>query len=278
VRSIEAALREDKAWQDITTASFLPKDSVIQAEVVFKGERAILCGGKILKQVFQARDRNLKVRVLVAEGSEIRKGTRVARASGKAAGILSAERVALNFLCHLTGIATRVHQFVSLSKKRIMISDTRKTHPLLRDFEKYAVKVGGGAPHRGDLASMAMVKDNHLIAMRRYYGARWSSELAKRTRQIQRRGLEVEIEAQSIKELKEILPAKPDWIMLDNMGGHLKEAIAVIGEYAPKTKIEVSGGVTLEDIPKLSLFPIHRVSMGSLTYGASFADFSLEVL
>lgn len=274
------ALKEDRAWQDITNKNFIPSGAICRGHLIFKGKRAIFCGGKIFQGVFKAFDPRIRVRLFIKEGEEIRKGQIAAEVLGNARGILTAERTALNFLCHLTGIATKVHEYIRLAKRhqaKFEISATRKTHPGLRDLEKYAVRVGGGSPHRRDLSQMVLLKDNHLAVIRNTFKKDWLKHLSAQAKRLRSKGVICEVEAQNIREVKEVLSVKSDWIMLDNMRlTDMKKAIHLIRRGSPNTKIEVSGGISKDDMAQLACLDIDRVSLGSLTHSSSFADFSLE--
>ncbi|MBI2070152.1 MAG: carboxylating nicotinate-nucleotide diphosphorylase [Elusimicrobia bacterium] len=278
---VQAALKEDFARQDATSrALFAPRDRV-KGVVLFKGSRGIACGLAFAEEAFKSMDPRARVRFHVREGAEIKKGGCLLSVEGRAAALLSAERTALNFLCLLTGIATKTHEFVRArgGRKRPMISDTRKTHPLLRGAEKYAVKIGGGFPHRGDLAQMAMIKDNHLIALKKRRGFLWGEALVHAVDRLKRRGMAVEIEAQSLADVQAALAVRPDWIMLDNMPQpELKKAVKLIRKQAPQVKIEVSGGVGLKDVRRLSRLDIDRISSGAIVHSAPFANMSLELI
>ncbi|MBI4669637.1 MAG: carboxylating nicotinate-nucleotide diphosphorylase [Elusimicrobia bacterium] len=274
------ALQEDKSRQDITSQSLLGPEDIAEGYIVYKGSRkGVICGLDFAAEAFRLIDRRVSIKVFVQEGGSVSKGRRILYVKGRARGILAAERTALNFLGHLTGIATLTHSFVkTVGRRRPVISDTRKTHPLLRWAEKYAVAVGGGSPHRFDLSEMAMIKDNHLIALRRLYGHIWTERLAAKVRMIQSKGREVEIEAQSLAELEVILKAKPDWVMLDNMPvKQLGRAIKLARKFLPGVKIEVSGGVRLGDLKNLRKLDIDRISSGAIIHSAPFADLSLEL-
>jgi len=277
---IRAALREDRAWEDAAGRALFSKEPA-KGKIVFKGQRAVLCGEWAVKEAFRCLNSRVRVRFLAKEGALAARGAVVAQVKGRARAVLAGERTALNFLGLMSGIATRTREFVDAarrSRSSFCISDTRKTHPLLRGLEKYAVKVGGGSPHRMDLASLAMAKDNHLAVLRRVRGREWPRFLRASIRRWRRRGLESEVEVQSLAQLEAVAGCGPDWIMLDNMPlGALRAATVFLRQFDPRIKIEVSGGVTLEDIPYLARLPIDRVSAGAIVHSAPFADFSLEL-
>ncbi len=309
---VRLALAEDRAKMDVTSRALFERGDRACGYVIFKGERAVVCGMDFAREAFCGFDPCVRARYLCREGRTIRRGAKILSVKGPARAILAAERTALNFICHLSGIATETARFVQAAasrKARFVVSDTRKTHPGLRLAEKYAVKTGGGEPHRRDLASFAMIKDNHLRVFQRLHGPGWGRALAVKIRGLRRRGLEVEVEVQSLKELSEVLAiapgaqpgprssaqgaaapgaligprssaqgaARPDWIMLDNFNGPvLRRAVDRIRSAAPEIKIEVSGGVRLDGLLALASLPIDRVSSGAIVHSAPFADFSLE--
>lgn len=278
-----AALQEDRAHRDVTSLGLFSAHERIQAKIIFKGNWAVVCGSRLTMSCFRLMDPHVKISIR-RDGSKIRKGETVATLDGRARAVLAAERTALNFLGHLSGIATLAQKFVQAAKKlstSAMISDTRKTLPLLRDLEKYAVSVGGAAPHRRDLSRMALIKDNHLAILKRKHGATAYEVLAAKIENFKKRGIVVEVEAQDDQELEGVLRARPDWIMLDNWNpAALKAAIAKIGQASAGAvpKIEISGGITLENIAVLARRPAARLSVGALTHSAPFANFSLEIV
>ncbi|MBI4063584.1 MAG: carboxylating nicotinate-nucleotide diphosphorylase [Elusimicrobia bacterium] len=279
-RLVAAALDEDKAGRDVTSQILFGPRETTKGQIVHKGQEAVLCGLDFALGAFRAMDGGIKIKVLAREGERIKSMRTILHLEGRARAVLAAERTALNFLCHLSGIATKTREFtVALgARKSPVISDTRKTHPMLRAAEKYAVAVGGGSPHRRDLAEMAMVKDNHLAALRRLHWS-WHDRLSEAARQLRERKISVEIEVQNFSELDAALWVNPDWIMLDNMAyAGLRRAVRHIRQKAPAVKIEVSGGVGLKDVKYLARLPIDRISAGAIVHSAPFANFSLELL
>lgn len=274
---VREALLEDKAHKD-AAGSALFKNEKASGHIVFKGEWGILCGLDCAEAAFKIMDPSVRIKRM-KEGSEIKKGAKVLEVAGRAKALLAAERTALNFLGMLTGIATKTRRLVNEAKRlnsTFAVSDTRKTHPLLRSLEKYAVKTGGGEPHRIDLASMAMFKDNHLRIAKRVFGVEWVRRLASANARLRRRKVETEIEAQDTEDLVAALQAGADWVMLDNMEGMgLAKAARVVREAG--ARLEISGGLREDNIARFASVPADRASSGAIIHSAHFADFSLEL-
>ena len=267
------ALREDLGDGDITTETVIPKNKAIKGFLLAK-EDLVVCGLAIACKVFKLKDKNIKFKFLVPDGAFVRKGKVIAKISGNAKSILSAERVALNFLSFLSGIATKTRKFALKTKPyKVKVVDTRKTIPGLRLLEKYAVRIGGGYNHRLSLDEMIMVKDNHLETVKGIKGLKSLKNAAKKYK--------VEIEVESLKDFKEALNLGPDIIMLDNMSlSDIKRAVA-IRQNLPKTKnkplLEVSGGITLKTIQKFASTGVDMISVGALTHSVDSVDISLEI-
>ena len=273
---IKLALEEDIGEGDITTENIIPPTLKAEAKIIAK-ERGIICGLSIVKHVFKMLDKKCKWRAKVSDGDLVKPNKEVARIYGSARAILTAERVALNFLQHLSGIATATYRLVKIAKKKFDIYDTRKTHPGLRYLERYAVLCGGGKNHRFQLDDMVLIKDNHIKVCE--LKKLPVEEIFCRMRQRLDYTADVEIECCNFRELKIALKMKPDVIMLDNMNyKQLKKAIKIIREKLPKTKIEVSGKITEKKLKKLRRFDIDFVSVGSITHSARDIDFSLEIV
>ncbi|MCX7957230.1 MAG: carboxylating nicotinate-nucleotide diphosphorylase [Endomicrobia bacterium] len=273
---IKVALEEDIGEGDITTENIIPPTLRVKAKIIAK-EKCIVCGLRVMKEVFKMLDKKCKWRANNSDGDLIKGGRVVAYVEGLARAILTGERVALNFLQHLSGIATETFKFVKLTKGKFDIYDTRKTHPGFRYLEKYAVMCGGGKNHRFQLDDMVLIKDNHIkICLNNRLPI---EEIFYRVRQRLDYTTDVEIECCNFKELKIALKIRPDIIMLDNMNyNQLKKAIKIIRKTLPKTKIEISGKVTQKTIKKLRSLDIDMVSVGSITHSARDIDFSLEIV
>ena len=272
VDPIEIALREDIGDGDITTDFFVSKNQPAMARIIAR-ERAILAGTETAAEVFRRVDSALDVAVLRNDGSEVNDGDNVIELRGSARSILKAERVALNFLQRLSGIATLTRKFVdAAANDHVKILDTRKTTPGLRALEKAAVVAGGGANHRFGLFDMVLVKDNHLAA------SRGSDAFAKAVRKFReaRPNVQIEVEADSLEQVRTFLEIDGiDLILLDNMKpAQIREAIA-LGKN--KVKFEASGGVTLKNIRQIAATGVDYISIGALTHSPRAIDFSLEL-
>ncbi|HQP91520.1 MAG TPA: carboxylating nicotinate-nucleotide diphosphorylase [Candidatus Omnitrophota bacterium] len=272
---VKDALIEDAAGRDITSLSFIPKDVVVDACIVAK-EDGVVCGVSVAEEVFKSFDRLTVVSKLKKDANSVHYGEKVLIIKGQARSILSCERVALNFISYLSGISTQTHAAVSkAAKKGIRILDTRKTTPLLRVFEKYAVLTGGGKNHRLDLSDQYLVKENHLSVIDRTCGHEvflW-----------RKKSVPFEIEVQSLDELKRALVCQPDIVMLDNFSpADIRFAISLLKKIFPDRKkrpmIELSGGINLENISKYLISGVDFISLGSLTHSARALDFSLDIL
>ncbi|MBU6140490.1 MAG: carboxylating nicotinate-nucleotide diphosphorylase [Proteobacteria bacterium] len=272
---VAKALHEDCVFDDITSDLTIPKNCLISFEIKTR-EQIIFCGKEIIEEVFfqlkkSAKFKNSKLdfRILVKDGDVLKSEESIARGHGDAKLIFAAERVILNFIQHLSGVATTTREFVTkLANKKIKILDTRKTLPGLRDLEKYAVKVGGGKNHRHNLAEMILIKDNHIVAAG---GVSQAILAAKKSRT-----KKIEIECDNFKQVAEAVKSRPDIIMLDNMKvAEIKKCAALIR--AHKIKIEVSGGVNLQNIKKFSDLDIDFISVGALTHSARAVDIGLDL-
>ncbi len=272
VDPIEIALREDIGDGDITTDFFVSKNQPAMARIIAR-ERAILAGTETAAEVFRRVDSALDVAVLRNDGSEVNDGDNVIELRGSARSILKAERVALNFLQRLSGIATLTRKFVdAAANDHVKILDTRKTTPGLRALEKAAVVAGGGANHRFGLFDMVLVKDNHLAV------SRGSDAFAKAVRKFReaRPNVQIEVEADTLEQVRTFLEIGGiDLILLDNMKpAQIREAIA-LGKN--KVKFEASGGVTLKNIRQIAATGVDYISIGALTHSPRAIDFSLEL-
>jgi len=272
---IELALREDIGSGDITTLACVDPAVHGEAEIVSWSD-GVLSGQDIASEVFCRVDDSVKYTSLERDGSEISGGTDIAVIGGKLASILTAERIALNFLMRLSGIATLTRRYVDeISGTRAKILDTRKTTPGLRQAEKYAVLCGGGSNHRKGLNDMALIKDNHIeaagglsIALKRTF-----DYLADAGRDIP-----VDVEVATDDDLEQALSGGASWIMLDNMDiGRIRDAVSKIREKDDRIKIEVSGRVTLSGLREIAECGVDYISVGALTHSAPSLDFSLNV-
>jgi nicotinate-nucleotide pyrophosphorylase (carboxylating) len=273
---VKLALEEDIGEGDITTENIIPPTLKIKARIIAE-EKCIICGLPVAKEVFKMLDRRISWRAKVSDGDVVKPKKVVVEIFGSARAILAGERVALNFLQHLSGIATYTNKFVKLANGKFDIYDTRKTHPGLRYLEKYAVLCGGGKNHRLQLDDMVLVKDNHIKICELYNLP--IEEILYRMRQRLDYTTDVEIECCNLREVKLALKIKPDIIMLDNMSfAQLKKAIKMIRKNLPKTKIEISGKLDEQKVKKLRRLNIDFASLGRITHSARDISFSLEVV
>lgn len=274
---IKQALNEDIGRGDITTQILIPRNKKVKA-IIFLREEAIVCGIEIAKQVFKALDRYLKLKSYYKDGDRVKAKKTIMEIQGRARAILTGERVALNFLSHLSGIATQTAKFVKKVKPyKVMILDTRKTLPGLRQLQKFAVSCGGGFNHRFGLWDMVLIKDNHKKAQEAKHKI---PDLIKRVKQ-KARNKKIEIEVENLKEFKQALKAKPDIIMLDNMSlGQIKRAVKFLANNYKKTtiKLEVSGNVNLNNVRQIAKTGVDFISVGALTHSAGAIDISLKIL
>jgi nicotinate-nucleotide pyrophosphorylase (carboxylating) len=269
---IAIALREDVGAGDITTEFFVP-DGLRALGRIIARERAIVAGGQTAAEVFRRVNPKLNVEVLQPDGAALMGGETILEVRGAANSILTAERVALNFLQRLSGIATLTRQFVDAAgKSRAKILDTRKTTPGLRALEKAAVVAGGGANHRFNLSDMVLVKDNHLSAGSGFSGF---AAAIQRLRH-ERPGVRIEVEADRLEQVRSFLEIDGiDVILLDNMKpSEMREAVAFGKD---KVKFEASGGVTLKTVRQIAATGVDYISVGALTHSARAIDLSLEL-
>ena len=269
---IGRALEEDIGPGDVTSETLVGSKDLARAVIVSRG-KYVVAGGAIAKLVFSVRDPKISVHVLVKDGARVSAGDPILRIHGGTRSILAAERVALNFLQRMTGIATLTSRFVQKAKPYgVQVLDTRKTTPLLRILEKYAVLCGGGSNHRMGLYDRFLIKDNH----RAFWKRKRKGSLADAVIAVRRRnsGLQVEVEVESENDLKTVLTASPNWVLLDNMPiDRIRRCVQIC---KGKCKVEASGGVSLKTIKRMAQTGVDAVSIGALTHSAPAADFSLE--
>lgn len=271
---IQAALREDVGPGDVTTEVFIPKGLKFKGRM-FAKTAGVLAGAAVAKRVFELADPGTRIRMFLKDGARLKKGSLILTARGSRR-LLTAERTALNFVQHLSGVATRAALFAQkIKNRRVKIYDTRKTIPGLRELEKYAVKCGGGANHRRGLYDAFLVKDNHIAALGG--SPEKLKEILSRAR-ARYPGFKAEIEAQSLGQAAAFLPLGFDIIMLDNMSrADMKKAIALIRAESVKTEIEISGGVRFKDLPALAKLGADRISVGSITNSAAALDIAFDL-
>ena len=269
---IAAALKEDIGQGDITTDFFVPETLHATGRIIAR-EKAIVAGAAAAADVFRQVDPSIEVRIIRADGTEVAAGDVIIEVRGLARSILKAERVALNFLQRLCGIATLTRQFVdAVGNSSVKILDTRKTTPGLRALEKAAVVAGGGGNHRFGLYDMVLVKDNHLAT---FEGL---TSLAGRIRQLrqERPNIHIEVEADDLEQVRAFVELDGiDVILLDNMTpAQIREAIALRRD---SIKFEASGGVTLKNVNRIAATGVDYISIGSLTHAARAIDVGLEM-
>lgn len=282
---IRFAIKEDVGTGDITSQSVV--DRFLDADaVIISRQKGVVCGMEIIERVFANVDCSLRFRPMVSDGDTIEPGQEIAFIEGVAQSILKAERTALNFLGLLSGVATSTKKMVdAVEGTGVKIYDTRKTIPLHRYFEKYAVSMGGGYNHRKGLWDMVLIKDNHIRAMAMQMKNSDSQvvikEIIKRARDSVQKNIRVEIEVETLKECECALDAKPEVIMLDNMSPEMiSEAVVMRNKKGLSEKVlfEVSGGITLDNVKKYALSGVDIISTGSITGEVKPVDFSLEII
>jgi nicotinate-nucleotide pyrophosphorylase (carboxylating) len=270
---IDRALAEDLGQGDVTTEALIPGNQQGTGFIVAK-EEGILAGTEAATQVFHRVDPELKVEILLEDGTSVKPGSKVARVSGSIASILKAERIALNFLQRLSGIASETNRYVArVEGLPVRIMDTRKTTPGLRSLEKYAVSVGGGRNHRMSLGDGILIKDNHLAALRSQ-GLNIKDIIVK-ARQNAPQRLQVEVEVETVSEALEAVKAGADIVMLDNM--NLEDMRNAVQSIHGRALIEASGGITLDNVRAVAETGVDFISIGALTHSARALDISLEL-
>jgi nicotinate-nucleotide pyrophosphorylase (carboxylating) len=270
---VRAALREDIGDGDVTTLATVPAE-MIAAAVMVAREPMVICGLEVAEAVFHEVSPAIQIYREAQDGQRAERGQTLLRLRGPARGLLSAERVALNFVQHLSGIATLTARFVeAVAGTRARILDTRKTAPGLRSLEKYAVIQGGGCNHRFGLFDRILIKDNHLAALR--LEPPNAVEAAVRRARAQYPRLEVEVEADTLEQVQQALLARADCILLDNMPVEdLRSAVWLVNGRA---KTEASGGVTLAGVRAIAETGVDFISVGGLTHSARAADVALDI-
>ena len=270
---VAQALAEDLERGDITTEALISPELQGKASFVVKAS-GVLAGTEIARMVFSQVDPSLQFKVIIPEGSKVKPGDIVARIEGRIASILKAERVALNFLQRLSGIASETARYVEAIKGlNCRIMDTRKTTPGLRFLEKYAVRAGGGYNHRLHLGDGILIKDNHLAAL---HGQGMSlKEVVAKAKRKTPHNLKVEVEVKTVEEAIEAGEAGADTVMLDNMS--LKEMRRAVALIKDRALLEASGGITLENVRAVAETGVDCISVGALTHSAKALDISLEL-
>ena len=264
--TVKLALNEDLYPSGDITSSLIENNKVVTVKLL-SNQNAIIGGLLFAKQAFELIDSKIKFIPKKNDGVKVKKGSLIAIIKGKAKNILIAERVALNFLSHISGIATKTDEFVKLAGKKTKICCTRKTIPNLRVIQKYAVKLGGGTNHRFNLSDEYLIKDNHIA----------SSDLKTLVLKAikNKKGKKITVEVDTIKQLKSILGLKFNTVLLDNMSiKNLKHGVKIAKKLY---ETEASGNVTLKNVKAIASTGINRISVGSITHSAPAIDFKLEI-
>ena len=264
--TVKLALNEDLYPSGDITSSLIKDEKKVTIKLI-SNQNAIVGGLLFAKEAFSLIDDKVKFIIKKRDGSRVKKGSLVALIKGKAKNILIAERVALNFLSHISGIATKTNEFVKLVGKKTKICCTRKTIPNLRVIQKYAVKLGGGTNHRFNLSDEYLIKDNHIA----------SSDLKSLVLKAikNRKGKKITVEVDTIKQLRSILGLKFNRVLLDNMSiKNLKESVKIAKKYY---ETEASGNVSLKSVKAIASTGVDRISVGSITHSAAAVDFKLEI-
>ena len=264
--TVKLALNEDLYPSGDITSSLINDEKIVTIKLI-SNQNAIVGGLLFAKEAFSLIDDKIKFIIKKRDGSRVKKGSLVALIKGKAKNILIAERVALNFLSHISGIATKTNEFVKLVGKKTKICCTRKTIPNLRVIQKYAVKLGGGTNHRFNLSDEYLIKDNHVA----------SSDLKTLVLKAikNKKGKKITVEVDTIKQLKSILGLKFNTVLLDNMRIiTLRESVKIAKKYY---ETEASGNVSLKSVKAIASTGVDRISVGSITHSAAAVDFKLEI-
>ncbi|MBN2808689.1 MAG: carboxylating nicotinate-nucleotide diphosphorylase [Deltaproteobacteria bacterium] len=270
---IRMALEEDLGSGDVTTLSTVPPGTMARALIKAKQE-CVVAGIQVTGLVFRTLDPSLKIEARVADGDRLQVGAPLMSVTGNVSSILMAERVALNFVQRLCGVATLTARFVAaVAETEAEIVDTRKTTPGWRSLEKYAVQVGGGRNHRHGLFDGILIKDNHIKA------AGTITDAINHAQRMAPHGLKIEVEAADLNEVKEAARSGADIILLDNMDDTLlRQAVSFVREHYPAIKLEASGGIVLANVAQVAACGVDFISVGALTHSAPAIDISLDLV
>ena len=264
--TVKRALNEDLYPSGDITSSLIKNNKTIKVKLI-SNENAIVGGLLFAKQAFGLVDNKIKFKIKKKDGSNVKKGFLIATIEGNARNILIAERIALNFLSHISGIATKTNKFVKLAGKKCKICCTRKTIPNTRVIQKYAVKLGGGTNHRFNLSDEFLIKDNHIA----------SSNIKKLVSLAikNKKGRKITVEVDNLKQLNEIMGLKFNTVLFDNMSvKNLKTGVKIAKNYY---ETEASGNINLKTVKKVAKTGVDRISIGSITHSATAIDFKLEI-
>ena len=266
-QKLNTFFKEDDIKNDITTKTFVNKNFLVKAQFIAEFE-GVFCGEKIIKNAFSDK---VKVSVFVKDGFKVKENFKLATIEGPATEILKKERVVLNLIQRMSGVASETHKYASKAfRKNIKILDTRKTTPGLRVFEKYAVQCGGGSNHRFNLSKGIMIKDNHIGS---------NKNIKKMFARPNKSSIPIQIEIENKKQLKECLKYSIDAVLLDNMAPEkIKECIKIIKEAEKPFFIEVSGGITFKKLGKYLIKGVDAISIGATIHQATFKNIKLEIL
>lgn len=271
--TVQRALAEDAPWGDLTGELAIPADASVRT-VLNAREAGVFAGGPLIVEAFRQVDPRIEVTELAAEGTPFRAGDVLARVAGPARGVLTGERIALNFAQRMSGVATLTAQFVAaVAHTHARIADTRKTTPGLRALEKHAVRAGGGSNHRFSLSDAVMIKDNHLAALGAVDAATTTAALAG-LRERAGHTTAILVEVDRVDQIAPVLAARPTGILLDNFS--LAELRAGVDLIAGQAVVEASGGVTLDTVAGIAETGVDVISVGLLTHGARALDLGLD--
>jgi len=263
---VKLALTEDLYPFGDITSNLINNNKIIEAKII-SNQKAVVAGLLFVKQSFKQIDKKIKFRLKKKDGSTVKKNSVIAVIKGKANSIMIAERVALNFLSHISGIATKTNQFVKLAGKKCKICCTRKTLPNYRVIQKYAVKLGGGTNHRFNLSDEFLIKDNHIAS----YDLKELVSLAIKNK----KGKKITVEVDNLKQLKKIIGLKFNTILFDNMSiKNLRAGVKLVKKYY---ETEASGNINLKTVKSVAMTGVDRISIGSITHSAPAIDFKLEI-
>jgi nicotinate-nucleotide pyrophosphorylase (carboxylating) len=264
--TVKLALNEDLYPSGDITSDLIKNNKIIEVKLI-SNESAVIGGLRFAKYAFALIDNKIKFKTKKKDGSLVKKNSLIATIKGKAKNILIAERVALNFISHISGIATKTNQFVKLAGKKCKICCTRKTIPNLRVIQKYAVKLGGGINHRFNLSDEFLIKDNHIASS----NLRELVSLAIK----KKKGKKITVEVDSLDQLKQIIGLKFDRVLFDNMNNkNLKQGVKIAKKYY---ETEASGNINLKTVKSVAATGVDRISVGSITHSAPAIDLKLEI-
>ena len=265
-KKVKIALNEDLYPSGDITSNLIKNTKIIKVKLI-SNQQTIVAGLEFAKQTFKLIDNKIKLIIKKKEGSLVKKNDLIATIEGRAENILIGERVALNFMSHISGIATKTNKFVKLVNKKCKICCTRKTIPTLRIIQKYAVKLGGGVNHRFNLSDEFLIKDNHIASS----DIKTLVALAIKSK----KGRKITVEIDSLNQLKQIMGLKFNTVLFDNMNTKILKAGVKIAKKHYET--EASGNVNLKSVKKIAATGVDRISIGSITHSAPAVDFKLEI-